>query len=414
MALKLKAGHALSLLLVFVPVTVVLEYFVHASPTTLFITSAAAIVPLAGLMGKSTEMLSEHVGVGLGGLLNATFGNAAELIIAIFAMRAGLYDLVKASITGSIIGNILLIFGVSALLGGLKFKRQRFNPTAANLGATLLLLSAAGLIIPSLYHFMAGGSGADPASGATAAGGAELPLSEAAGGGSLSLEISILLMVCYILSLVFALKTHPGLYQGAPRHHGAAGPRGGIGEDESPDARDGGLGDTGSAPGPGHESGGGEPVWSKAKSLTVLLSSAAFVGWMSEILVGGAEDAAHTLGMNEVFAGVVVVALVGNAAEHSTAVLVALKNKMDLSLQIAVGSSLQIALFIAPLLVFLSYVVGPAPMNLVFSPLEVVAVGISVIVVAQISNDGQTHWMEGVLLLGVYALLALAFFHLPT
>ncbi|WP_419935659.1 calcium/proton exchanger [Candidatus Palauibacter sp.] len=382
MAFRLKADNALHLFLVFIPITLVLEYVVHASPTTLFLTSAVAIVPLAGLMGKSTEMLAEHVGAGLGGLLNATFGNAAELIIAIFALKAGLHDLVKASLTGSIIGNILLVFGLGALLGGLKFRRQVFNRTAARLGATLLLLSAVGLIIPSLLHFTRGGAGG--ASDAEAAGAA------ATVSGSLSLEIAVVLIVCYVLSLVFAFTTHADLYRGAS-HHG--------------DHRDhGDHGDHGHAAG---------AAWSKGKSFAVLLTAAAFVGWMSEILVGGAEEAAHSLGMNEVFVGVIVVALVGNAAEHSTAVLVALRNKMDLSLQVAVGSSLQIALFIAPLLVFLSYAIGPAPMDLVFTPLEVAAVAISVIVVGQISGDGETHWMEGVLLLGVYVLLGLAFFNLP-
>lgn len=366
MALKLKADQVLLLLLVFVPITLVLEYVVHASATTLFLTSAVAIVPLAGIMGKSTEMLAEHVGAGLGGLLNATFGNAAELIIAIFALRAGLHDLVKASLTGSIIGNILLIFGLSALLGGLKFRKQVFNRTAAKLGSTLLLLSAVGLVIPSLLHFLRDGAESGTAAGAAS--------------GSLSLEISVVLVVCYVLSLVFALRTHADLYQGT-----------------------------------GH--GGGEahaaPAWSKGKSFAVLVGAAALVGWMSEILVGGAEEAAHSLGMTEVFVGVIVVALVGNAAEHSTAVLVALRNKMDLSIQIAVGSSLQIALLIAPLLVFLSYAIGPAPIDLVFSPLEVVAVAVSVLVVGQIADDGQTHWMEGVLLLAVYVVLGLAFFNLP-
>lgn len=372
MALRLKADQVLLLLLVFVPITLVLEYFVHASATTLFLTSAVAIVPLAGIMGKFTEMLAEHVGAGLGGLLNATFGNAAELIIAIFALRAGLHDLVKASLTGSIIGNILLIFGLSALLGGLKFRTQTFNRTAAKLGSTLLLLSAVGLVIPSLLYYLRDGGEAGTAAAAGAV--------AASGSGWLSLEISVVLIVCYVLSLVFALRTHAELYQGTA-HAG---------------------GETHAA-----------PAWSKGKSFAVLVGAAALVGWMSEILVGGAEEAAHALGMTEVFVGVIVVALVGNAAEHSTAVLVALRNKMDLSIQIAVGSSLQIALLIAPLLVFLSYAIGPQPIDLVFSPLEVVAVAVSVLVVGQIADDGKTHWMEGVLLLAVYVLLGLAFFNLP-
>lgn len=393
MAFRLRWDNALYLFLVFIPITLVLEYVVHASPTTLFVTSAVAIVPLAGIMGKSTEMLAEHVGAGLGGLLNATFGNAAELIIAIFALNAGLHELVKASLTGSIIGNVLLVFGLGTLLGGLKFRVQTFNRTAARLGATLLLLSAAALVIPSLLHYAGGAGSAGGAAGS--AGGAV----EAAGvaTGSLSLEISIVLIICYGLSLLFALSTHAELYQGVS-HHAPGG--------------DGGEGERGDGA-HGHGAHGHAPAWSKGKSFAVLLGAAALVGWMSEILVGGAEEAAHSLGMNEVFVGVIVVALVGNAAEHSTAVLVALRNKMDLSVQIAVGSSLQIALLIAPLLVFLSYVIGPGPMDLVFSPLEVVAVAVSVLVVAQIAGDGETHWMEGVLLLGVYVLLGLAFFNLP-
>ncbi len=359
MNLKLEPGKLIYIFLVFVPVTLLLEYVVHASPTVLFISSAVAIIPLAGIMGRATEKLAEHVGAGLGGLLNATFGNAAELIIAIFALRAGLTELVKASITGSIIGNILLVFGLSTLLGGVRFRRQTFNKTAANLGGTLLLLSAAGLVVPSLFHITTGGNPA---------------------GRSLSLEISVLLIICYAFSLVFALKTHAELYRGASH---------GVGEEDG-------------------------PPWSKGKAFGVLLGSAAVIGWMSEILVAGAEDAAHSLGMNEIFVGVIIVALVGNAAEHSSAVLVALKNKMDLSVQIAVGSSLQIALFVAPLLVFLSHLIGPEPMDLVFTPFEVVAVGIAVLVVGQIADDGETHWMDGVLLLGVYVLLGLAFFNLPT
>ncbi len=370
MAGRIKADNVLMLFLVFVPITLVLEYFLHASPTVLFVSSAVAIIPLAGLMGKATEMLAERVGAGLGGLLNATFGNAAELIIAIFALRAGLYDLVKASLTGSIIGNVLLVFGLSAVLGGLKHPRQSFNRTAANLGATMLLLSAVGLVVPAVFHFIQESEG--PAAIAE---------------GSLSLEISIVLIICYGLSLVFSLRTHGHLYAGGHSEVEAVARHGEAVPDES-------------------------HVWSAKRAMLMLVGAATFVGWMSEILVGGAEEAAHSLGMNEVFVGVIVVALVGNAAEHSTAVLVALKNKMDLSLQIAVGSSVQIALFIAPLLVLLSYVIAPQPMDLVFTELEVVAVAISVLVIGQISDDGETHWMEGALLLGVYVILGLAFFNL--
>jgi len=262
--------------------------------------------------GVVLDMLSERVGAGLGGLLNATFGNAAELIIAVFALRAGLTDLVKASLTGSIIGNVLLVFGLSSLLGGLRFDRQTFNRTAANLGATLLLLSAVALVVPAVFHLIDGPSSAD--------------LLDAE--RSLSLEISVVLIVCYVLSLVFTLRTHGYLYVG---HRHSSGD--GLVRDDPEVAQ--------------------REIWSRGKALTVLFAAAAAVGWMSEILVGGAEEAAHSLGMNEVFVGVIIVALVGNAAEHSSAVMMALKNKMDLSIQIAIGSSLQIALFVAPMPVFL-------------------------------------------------------------
>ena len=312
----------LMVLLVFVPISLILEYVVHASGMAIFVTSALAIIPLAGLMGRATEQLAEKLGEGVGGLLNATFGNAAELIIAIIALRAGLHDLVKASITGSIIGNILLVFGAGALYGGLKFQFQKFNPTAAGLGATLLVLSAIGLVVPAIFDLV---------------GGSAVPATEDA----LSLEISVVLIVTYLLSLVFTLKTHRHLY---------------VGE----------------APAEGHSHVGANT----RRALTLLLLATAGVALMSELLVGAVEEAAETLGMNEVFVGVILVAIIGNAAEHSTAIIMAGKNRMDAAITIAVGSSIQIALFVAPVLVFLSYAIGPAPMDLIFTKLEVVAVAI--------------------------------------
>ena len=353
----------LNLLLVFVPIAIVLEYIVHARPEWIFITACLAIIPLAGLMGKATEHLSEHVGEGIGGLLNATFGNAAELIIAIMALRAGLYDVVKASITGSIIGNILLVFGLSALVGGARYSIQSFNKTAANLGTTMLTLAAIGLVVPAIFHYVVVG-------GST-------PVAEQ----DLSLEIAIILMATYILSLVFTLRTHKHLYAGG---HG----------EEADDA----MGTTG---------------WSTGKSLLVLLVATAFVALMSEFLVGAVEATAKSFGMTEVFVGVIVVAIIGNAAEHSTAVLMAIKNKMDIAINIAVGSSIQIALFVAPTMVFLSYFIGPRPMDLVFTNFEVLAVTIAVAIMALISQDGESNWMEGVQLLAVYGILGIAFFYLP-
>lgn len=363
------AENWLSVLLIFVPIGLALEHVFHAEASWVFLASAVAIIPLAGWMGRATEQLAERVGAGLGALLNATFGNAAELIIAIVALNAGLYDLVKASITGSIIGNILLVFGLSAFLGGLKFPMQQFNRTAASLGSTMLVLSAVALVIPAIFHLLSG----DQAQAIER---------------NLSLEIAVVLMITYVASLIFTLRTHSHLYLGA------AAPAHGESADHPVD----------------HS---GHVPWSAGKSFTVLLISAAFVGVMSELLVGATEEAAHTFGMNEVFVGVILVALVGNAAEHSSAILMAMKNKMDLSANIAVGSSIQVALFVAPLLVFLSYFVGPQPMDLVFTTMEVVAVAVSVAIMALIGQDGESHWMEGVQLLAVYVILGLTFFFLP-
>lgn len=348
----------LNVLLLFVPLALALEGL-HADPMLVFVASALAIVPLAGLLGKATEHLTSHVGAGVGGLLNASLGNAAELIIAFVALKEGLHDVVKASITGSIIGNILLVLGASMVAGGLRHEHQRFNRTAAGVGASLLLLAAVGLVVPALFHFTAGGQGIRVER-------------------ELSLEIAVILFVIYALSLLFSLKTHRHLYVG-----------------EAVDAEE-----------------AGEGTWGLRKSLWLLTAVTAAIAVMSEILVGAIEPAAHALGLTQVFVGVILVALVGNAAEHSTAVMVAMKNKMDLALGIAVGSSLQIALFVAPLLVFASYLVG-MPLDLIFTPFEVAAVTISVLVVGFVSMDGESNWMEGAMLIGVYCILALAFYFLP-
>lgn len=351
----------LNLLLVFVPMAVVLE-FMHANPVAIFAASALAIIPLAGWMGRATEHLAEKMGEGMGGLLNATFGNAAELIIALMALRRGLFDVVKASITGSIIGNILLVLGLSILLGGLKYPRQVFNRTAAMLGSTMLALSAIALLMPAVFHIIVQGNpNADEQ--------------------DLSLEIAIVLTITYVLSLIFTLRTHSHLYTGAAHTEG-------------------------------EQQAIGTHGWSRTRSLVTLLVATGLVAVMSEFLVGAVDEASRALGLTEIFVGVILVAIIGNAAEHSTAVLVALKNKMDLSLNIAIGSSMQIALFVAPVLVFASYLFGK-PMDLLFTPLEVVTIGASVLIVALIAQDGESNWMEGVLLLAVYTILGLTFFFLP-
>jgi Ca2+:H+ antiporter len=351
----------LNLLLIFVPVAAVLE-LMHANPIAIFAASALAIVPLAGWMGRATEHLAEKLGQGIGGLLNATFGNAAELIIALMALRKGLYEVVKASITGSIIGNILLVLGLSVLLGGLKFPKQVFNRTAAMLGSTMLALSAVALLMPGIFHLVVAG---------------KPNVREQ----DLSLEIAVVLIITYVLSLVFTLRTHSHLYTG------------GVDEETEQKA----IGTHG---------------WSQQRSIITLLVATVLVALMSEFLVGAVEEASHKLGLTEIFVGVILVAIIGNAAEHSTAILVALKNKMDLALNIAIGSSMQVALFVAPVLVFASYLFGK-PMDLLFSPLEVVAIVVSVLVVALIAQDGESNWMEGVLLLAVYIILGLTFYFLP-
>lgn len=352
----------LLLLLVFLPVALVLEYVAHASALSIFITSSLAIIPLAALMGRATEELAEQVGEGVGGLLNATFGNAAEMIIAVVALRAGYIDLVKASITGSIIGNILLVFGLSALYGGFKFQRQLFNRTAAGLSSTLLVVSVIGLVIPAIFHIIAGGTRGVVVE------------------RELSLEISIVLFTAYVLSLLFSLRTHRHLYVG----EAAAGD-----EAVSPS---------------GHSMKG---------AVGLLLAATVGVALMSHLLVGAVEETAEVFGMNDVFVGVILVALIGNAAEHSTAILMAARNRMDAALTIAVGSSIQVALFVAPVLVFLSYLIAPEPMDLRFTTLEVVAVGLSAWIMSLVAQDGESHWMEGVLLLAVYVMLGMAFYWLP-
>ena len=355
---NLLVEHGMNALLVFILIAAVFHY-THRPAIWTFIASCLAIIPLAGLMGKATESLADKLGAGIGGLLNATFGNAAEMIIAFQGLRAGLSEVVKASITGSILGNLLLVLGLSILAGGLRYKEQRFNRTAASMSATLLALSAIGLLIPAVFHWLTRGQAIASEDG-------------------LSIEICIVLFITYILSLIFALKTHKDLYLGTDvgeAHHGA-------------------------------------PAMKTRTALLMLIGATVLIAWMSELLVHSVEAASHALGMTEIFVGVIVVAIIGNAAEHSTAVLMAMKNQMDLAYHIAVGSSMQIALFVAPVLVFLSYAIGQ-PMNLLFTNFEVITVGLAAGIVTLVAADGESNWMEGVLLLAVYIIIALAFFFLP-
>lgn len=345
-------------LLIFVPVAAWLHYATQAHTWT-FIAACIAIIPIAGWMGRATEHLAARTGEGVGGLLNATFGNAAELVIALVALSLGKHEVVKASITGSIIGNILLVMGAAMVAGGARHRIQTFSGTGARSYASMLLLAAAGLVAPAVFHHLGGNLSAER---------------------DLSLEISAVLMLTYIASLLFTLKTHRSLFQGG----------GGHGADES------------------HAT-----PWSMRRAVAVLAGATALIAVVAEWMVGSVEQAAHQLGMSNVFVGVIVVAIVGNAAEHSTALVVALKNRMELAVGIALGSSIQIALFVAPVLVFASYLIGPGPLDLVFSPAEVIAIVLAVLVAEQVVADGESHWLEGVQLLSVYAILALLFYWLP-
>ncbi len=347
-------------LLVFVPVTAACE-FAGVPEVFIFFTAGLAIIPLAGLIGEATEALACRVGPGIGGLLNATFGNAAELIIALFAMAKGLDSVVKASLIGSIMGNLLLVLGASLLAGGIRHRVQRFNRTAASSGATLMVLAAVGMVIPALFHQL-------------------VDKDHAYAEHRVSLSVSVILMVAYALNLLFTLVTHKEFYNP-------------VAEEKEAEIHD-----------PGH--------WGLRVSTAVLLISTLFVAWMSEVLVGAVGGASHAMGLGEVFIGVIVVAIVGNAAEHSTAVTMAWKNQADLAVGIAMGSALQIALFVTPALVFVSYL-RPRPMDLLFTPMEVAATILAVILARMAAEDGESNWLEGAMLLMIYAILAVAFFFLP-
>ncbi len=356
----------MQLLFVFAALAPLAE-FMHAGALVVFMCSALAILPVAGLMGGATEQLASRLGPGIGGLLNASFGNAAELIIALVALQHGLYDVVKASLTGSIIGNILLVLGAAMVAGGVGRERQKFERSAAAASSTLLALAALAMLVPAVFNFVLQG----PAARA-----ALTPAREARLEHGLSLQIAIVLFVAYLLSLLFMLRTHRHLYAGASAHP------------------------------PDHTIGVRRPLFT-------LLVAALLVAWMSELLVGAVQETSHVLGLTEVFVGVIVVAVVGNAAEHWSAIRVAMQNHMDLSLNIAIGSSIQIALFVAPVLVFASYAMPHGPMDLHFSPLEVLAVVAAVGVVNLVAADGESNWLEGAMLLAAYVVLGLAFFFMP-
>ena len=326
-------------------------------PMVAFIASAAAVLRLAAWMGHATEEVAVHAGPRIGGFLNGTFGNAAELIIVILAIKQGLFEVVKASITGSILGNALLVLGAASFAGGLKYRNQEFNRNLARFNTSLLFIAVAALVVPAVFH-----------------NGNPHPMTEA-GLNTLSLWTAVVLLGTYVCSLVFSFKTHAHLF-----------------------VAEGGV--------------QGKAKWSLRKAVGVLLAATVGVVLMSEVLVESLEPVIHQLGWSELFVGIVVIALVGNAAEHSTAITMAMQNKMEVAVEIAIGSTTQIAMLVAPVAVLVSHFFGPG-MSLEFLPSELVAILISVLTVNQITRDGETNWLEGLMLLSVYVIIAIAFFFVP-
>ena len=354
-------------LLVFVPISAA-AHFLHWGELAVFITAGLAILPLAAWMGSATEEIAVVVGPTLGGFLNATFGNATELIIALIALNAGLVDVVKASITGSIISNLLLVMGFSMLLGGLRYKEQEFPSFVARVNASLMNLAVIAILMPTAVNF-------------TSSGIPEAILQ------NLSIAVAIVLILVYGLTLLFSMKTHSYLYDV------------GLVETDQVELAEANL--------IGGETGVNLWLW-----VGVLLGATLLVAVESELLVESLEVATAQLGLTSLFTGVILVPIIGNAAEHTTAVTVAMKNKMDLSVSVAVGSSLQIALFVAPVLVLAGWFMGK-PMDLNFNPFELVAVAVSVLIANSISSDGRSNWLEGTMLLAAYVVLGLAFYYHP-
>ena len=340
------------ILLVFVPVSIIAEV-VHLSAVWIFAFSALAIVPLAALMGEATEEIAHYAGPRMGGFLNATFGNATELIIAFFAMKEGLFDVVKASIAGSVLGNILLVLGASMLVGGLKYKTQKFNPKTLDVSSSMLIFAVIGLVIPAVFTYTVD----------------ENLLTTRYEG--LSILVAVIFIGIYALSLVFSFHTHKDLYF--------------VEEQEE-----------------------ATPKWSMRTSVLVLIGATVLIGLESEFFVGAVEPMSERLGLSEFFIGIILVPIIGNAAEHSTAVFMAAKNRMEVAVEIALGSSLQMILFVTPVLIFLSLLFSP--MSIMFNAFELVAMIFAVLIADKVADDGESNWLEGVQLVAVYAIIAAAFF----
>jgi Ca2+:H+ antiporter len=347
-------------LLAVVPLTIFVRFLFPARHTLIFACSCASMIPLARLLSDATEQLAARTGPTLGALLNVTFGNAGELVIGFFAMREGLQRVVKASITGSILVNLLLTLGVSMIAGGIRHKTLKFNVLAARTHSTTMCLAAIALIFPAAYHFLVGPGDAGPES-------------------HLSLEFAVILLITYGLGLLFTLHTHRELLA--------------VGRSERLEDK---------------------VAWSGSVAAGVLMVSAGFVGWIGEILATSLQPTAGAFGLSDLSVGLVVVAVAGNAAESTSAIRAAVRNRMDLAVGIAIGSSIQVALFVAPALVLASHWIGPHPIDLVFTSIELVAVILAITITTQVAGDGESNWWEGVQLLVVYLLIAIMVFSLPT
>ena len=342
----------LKFLLIFVPVSIIAK-FMGASDTLMFLFSCLSIIPLAAWMGEGTEEISYYTGPKLGGFINGTFGNATELIFSIFALKQGLFEVVKSSIAGAVIGNILLVIGASMLAGGFKYKTLKFHQKVTEHTSSMLLFAVIGLCIPAIFtHTIR----------------PNLLNTRYEG---LSILVAIVMIVIYVLSLFFTFSTHKELYSINAEHEGTA-------------------------------------KWSLKKAITILIIATVLIAIESEFLVGGIEAITETLGWSEFFVGIILIPIIGNAAEHSTAVAMALKNKMDVALEIAMGSSLQVILFVAPVLIFISLLF--TPMSIIFNAFELVALIASVIIANQVSRDGECNWLEGATLIAVYIIIAASFF----
>lgn len=348
-------------LLLFIPITVGLEHLAHVSAPVLFFMAAVAIVPIAAQIVGATEQLATRTGDAVGGLLNATFGNAPELIIAFVALKAGYLEMVRASLVGAILANLMLALGVSFLLGGLRYHEQRFNPTAARAYSTMMFLAAVSMTVPSAFSRVLAPN--------------EVVRQEQL----LNVGIAVLLLIAYGLYILFSLRTHTASFASVDAEHHAH-------HDEQ---------------------------WSVPRAVITLLAASVLAAWMSEILVGAAEETGKALGMSQLFIGIVFVAIVGGAAESGSAIAMARKNKMDLSVGIASGSCIQIALFVAPILVLASYFVAPQPLELAFGRAEIGSLFIAVMIGALVSGDGTSNWYKGVQLITVYAIIAMMFYLIP-